>query len=491
MPTDATEASGQLDAPESLSSGNADLAQLGTLLAGVKTGVISALETVATGNPDLRWLGRLLAERKPARIAALRNFANDNPDLGRLKDLNGEQLAEFDFFEALDLYWKEEVHSRFLVWLLDPQQNHGADDYFLRHFLLATGTATPDEVHDIDWATTSVRREWLALVDGERGYLDILLVNHQAQILCAIENKIFSPEGFSESVSQLTHYRRALEQDFCDFSRRHVFLSPQGVPPQQQQEREFWTPANYTTIRQLVEQTDADCGDAIREDVRVFLRQYAATLRRNIVPESQEVLRLARRIYLENREAINLIHQQQPNWVAEAKQMLKEAVAGQSDWKLDREDASYVRFRSAQWDNFEVMRTGTGWLPQSGALLLFEFGFDDGVPWLGLYLSAGDDGSVREKLFEAVRQHPEVFKLGDTSLKDSWTTLHREEDYILEDADYGIGWDDGSARAKIMDWVAAFATNTFPKMNEIIVQCLRDDGTGDIVGDGRSGANRN
>ena len=150
MPTDATEASGQLAALDSLASGNTDLAQLGMLLAGVKTGVISVLEAVATGNSDLRRLGRLLAEREPARIAALRNFVIDNPDLGSLKDLNDEQLAEFDFFEALDLYWKEEVHSRFLVWLLDPHQNHGAGDYFLRHFLLATGAATPDEVHDIE-----------------------------------------------------------------------------------------------------------------------------------------------------------------------------------------------------------------------------------------------------------------------------------------------------------------------------------------------------
>ena len=51
MPTDATEASGQLAALDSLASGNTDLAQLGTLLAGVKTGVISDLETVATGYP--------------------------------------------------------------------------------------------------------------------------------------------------------------------------------------------------------------------------------------------------------------------------------------------------------------------------------------------------------------------------------------------------------------------------------------------------------
>ena len=128
--------------------------------------------------------------------------------------------------------------------------------------------------------------------------------------------------------------------------------------------------------------------------------------------------------------------------------MLKEAVVVQSNWKLDREDGHYVRFRSVQWDNFEVMRTGTGWLPESEALLLFQFRFYDGVPWLDLGLSPGDDGPVREKLFEVVRQHPEVFKLGDTSLKDSWTILHTEEDYILEDADYGIGWDDGSARAQ-------------------------------------------
>ena len=69
----------------------------------------------------------------------------------------------------------------------------------------------------------------------------------------------------------------------------------------------------------------------------------------------------------------------------------------------------------------------------------------------------------------------------------TWTILHREEDYILEDADYGIGWDDGSTRAKIMDWVTVFATNTYSKMNEIIVRCLRDDGTGDFVGEGGSG----
>ena len=49
-------------------------------------------------------------------------------------------------------------------------------------------------------------------------------------------------------MSQLTHYRRALEKDFCDFSRRRVFLSPQGAPPQQQRDqvRQRWRPGRYT-----------------------------------------------------------------------------------------------------------------------------------------------------------------------------------------------------------------------------------------------------
>ena len=52
--------------------------------------------------------------------------------------------------------------------------------------------------------------------------------------------------------------------------------------------------------------------------------------------------------------------------------------------------------------------------------------------------------------------------------------LHQEEDYILDEADYGARWDDGSARAKIMEWVSTFAQGPFPKMNKIIVDCLAE-----------------
>ena len=67
-------------------------------------------------------------------------------------------------------------------------------------------------------------REWEHVVHGQLGYLDILIVDESAQVLCAIENKTFS----SEHHEQLTRYRNALEIAYPTFTRYHVFLTPHG-----------------------------------------------------------------------------------------------------------------------------------------------------------------------------------------------------------------------------------------------------------------------
>ena len=42
----------------------------------------------------------------------------------------------------------------------------------------------------------------------------------------------------------------------------------------------------------------------------------------------------ARQIYLQHREVMDIIIENRVDWVVEAKQMLKEAVAGQKVWRL-------------------------------------------------------------------------------------------------------------------------------------------------------------
>ena len=446
-----------------------NLAELQRLAARGETAQRQSLHDFAT-SPDLQELQRLAAEAGTAKFHSLRDFAA-SAGLRRLQEILTDakaRMPEFNIFELLNLWWQEDIHSRMLTWLLNPQESHGVGDHFLKNFLLQAGC--PSEVCAADWSKAEARREWYCVVDGNAGWLDILILNHRAQFLCAIENKIFSPEGGR----QLTHYRKALENGYRNYTRRYIFLSPTGMQSQWEDERQHWTPVIYTAVLQVIDQILETASPPITPEVRVLLSQYATTLRSKIVPDNNsEIDRLARQIYLEHREAVDLIYANKPNYANEAKQIFKEAIAAQEGWLLDREDTYYVRFRSADWYEFSATRTGTGWLP-SDALLLFQFVVGRGHTYLDLGLSAGTDETVRERLFDAVRQNPTLFHPINNALAPGWNILHEEQERILDDSDYGISWDDGSVRAKIMAWVGDFAQNRFPAMNEVILNCLRE-----------------
>ena len=196
----------------------------------------------ATGLADLE---RLLAGEKRAQIAALEQFATDS-GLTRLLELAEEQRAEFDALDFLGISELEEFHSNFLAWLLNPRENHGLGDYFLRHFLLQTRAHA--EVGTYDWLGTSVHREWRNEVDGQPGYLDILIVNESTGFLCAIENKIWS----DEHSEQLTRYRKALKERYPDYDRHYIFLSPKGTLLNREEEQEHWTTANYYRFNVII-----------------------------------------------------------------------------------------------------------------------------------------------------------------------------------------------------------------------------------------------
>ena len=140
------------------------------------------------------------------QISALEKFATNNQNLEEM----GRLAKEFDAFSFLGVSGVEKTHSDILEWLLDPQGNHGAGDYFLKEFLTESGGAKRQDIRSYDWSGTTVRREWRNEVDGEVGFLDILVLNQEENFVCAIENKIFS----TEHNAQLTRYRKAVEAQY-------------------------------------------------------------------------------------------------------------------------------------------------------------------------------------------------------------------------------------------------------------------------------------
>ena len=288
--------------------------------------------------PQLAHLANVLAEEREKQEKGLNKLAADE-SLARIRKLATEQRNEFDaldfvgelrFGSGRTVWGSEEFHSNVLAWWLAPGRSHGLGDCFLTRFLRQAGMQPVG--HSRHWAETEVTREWPNLVDGKQGYLDILIVNHAQQILCAIENKVFS----GEHGDQLTRYRKALEVSFPTFTKYLVFLTPWGTSPAREEEKPHWKPLSYSKVFGIVQQIVDNHEIPIRAGVRAFLNQYATTLRRNIMPETS-LSQLARKTYLVHRDAIDIIMKNIPDWTAEASQWLKEAIEQQSEWLLDLE----------------------------------------------------------------------------------------------------------------------------------------------------------
>ena len=291
----------------------------------------------------------------------------------------------------------------------------------------------------------------------------------------AIENKINAEEGIDEDGrSQLTRYRQTLASEFPGFDSHHVFLSPRGMASMTDIEQGFWAPEDYGTIHQLVVETLRHIEDTARLDVLWSLRQFEKTLRSYIVPETGEVAKLASQIYLEHREAIELIYQHKPDYPTTIRQVIKETISQQEGWLLDVEDNRNVRFRSADWDRFESQRNGNGW-GEDTPLLLFEAlctrePLETKGPFLTLGESNDQNSNVRRQLFEMARQNPKVFKLVQNSLRDWYMALHDQQQLLLEESDLSAAWADGTTHDKLTEIVEDFARNEFPLINKAVIE---------------------
>ena len=160
-----------------------NLAELQRLAARGETGKRQSLRDFAASD-NLSELELLAAEAGTARFHSLRDFAA-SAGLHRLQEMLTDAKArtpESNLFELLNLWWQEDIHSRMLTWLLNPQESHGLGDHFLKNFLLQAGC--PSELcAAIDWSKAEARREWHCVVDGNAGWLDILILNQRAQFL--------------------------------------------------------------------------------------------------------------------------------------------------------------------------------------------------------------------------------------------------------------------------------------------------------------------
>ena len=415
-------------------------------------------------------LGQLFAVENDRARLALERLEQDGADLERLDGMLAQWRGDVDVFDALRLHGDEQFHSNLLAWLLDPGGSHGLGDHFLQRFLAASGASRA--IPAADRPSTVVRREKSLELDGGYGRLDIWIRNESANFVCAIENKVWA----TESGDQLAWYRKVLARDYPDPDQRvhRVFLTPRGLAPDDPREREHWMAMSYTDILRLVGETIAAAGNAANEDVLALLRQYAITLRRNIVPEvSNDVHELARRIYRKHRRAIDLIIENQgryePNYVTEWFRMAREAIAGQPLWLEATCNRPYARFIGADWEEHEELRLAD-W---PFFLLLFELHATPSGLELYFSLAQGGDEVLRRRIFDTVKANPEVFDCAAPAYTDGFIRLHTVG-MMLDEGDGELWWDEAGTGKTIAGRLDGFAQSGFPAINRVIVDCLKD-----------------
>ena len=398
--------------------------------------------------------------------AELEKFDQDL-DLAELE----RQLSEFDLFRLLNVNWgREEIHSQVLAWLLNPRGNHQLDDAFLKGFLSAT---TALELSGADLSAARVHREWYNNVDGQTGYLDILILDDERRFLCAIENKVWS----GEHSGQLTRYRRALETDYPDFTRFYLFLSPSGISAQDATERDFWKEVDYGVVCQAVEETVARRADSTSEDVRVFLRQYAKALRRYILGGDADMQKMAAELYQRHKAAVDFIKDTVPVYHREVVgKFLKEVVKENSStlaWDSDCENPGQIRFLPDDWKEFQSIRSGTGWkVDGSDSLLLFEFKYSQNLN-LALTISPCQyEYELAKGSLDSCLSRINFPPLLRETWREEWVLFYIGHN-ILNQSDFEH-WDEEAIRAKIEAWVSAFAENEYPRIRDAVVQCLAE-----------------
>ncbi|PSH02740.1 MAG: hypothetical protein CXZ00_15830 [Acidobacteria bacterium] len=168
---------------------------------------------------------------------ALQEFIGDT-DLQQLEIL----LGKFNLFETLKLVWHEVRHSDFLAYLLNPQQNHGLGDAFLKAVLQEAlkgqvAGVTPIDIDVWNLTTAEVHREWKNI--------DIFIRDESNHLAVIIENKIQS----TEHDNQLARYYKCVTEECAGCKIVPIYLTIEREPPSD----ERYTAMGYDQISQLIE----------------------------------------------------------------------------------------------------------------------------------------------------------------------------------------------------------------------------------------------
>ncbi len=343
-----------------------------------------------------------------SELSDLQAFLLDNPQLEQLENL----LSQFNIFEALRAVHVELRHSEFLAFLMDPQQNHGLGDRFVRLLLQAimlgvdpaNQAVRPIDLEIWDLDDLEVQREWQGI--------DILLLSPRYHLVVVIENKIHS----GESLDQLKRYRQYIEKTYPNWQPVYLFLTPEGISPL---EDEHYLPVSYRLVSEVLDRLINALRSSLRQEIVMVVNHYTHMLRRYIV--NDDIAQLCRQIYRKHKRAIDLIIENIPSRQAAIKEILDQLIREASDTiSPDYSRMSEVAFIPKSWDT-SALRQSSEWSIEKRVLLFY---FENRPDRVRMMLTIGPGPvEVRQKLLDIAKENRPIFQSAYTKLNQKWNNI--------------------------------------------------------------------
>ncbi|MDZ8056378.1 MAG: PD-(D/E)XK nuclease family protein [Aulosira sp. ZfuVER01] len=381
----------------------------------------------------------------PTEQALLEKFIVDNEELDNLES----KLAQFNIFEAIGVVRQEIRHSNFLAFLLNPSQNHRLDDIFLKQFLkqVLLETEQPTNVNyanirsvDIDIADLTdaeVKREWQNI--------DIFIHSSSNKLVCAIENKVDS----GEHSDQLERYRKIIENQYSNYRKILIYLTPKGNQPSD----ENWRIYKYSNVVELIDNICTSYKSTLGGDVSTLLTHYSTLIKRHIIMSDSELAELCRKIYSKHKQALDLIFEYRLDLQSEIASIVYDTVTKD----IENKKGSVLLF-STKSVGFDIKEWKDVNLP-----IYFYFDNDTENLRLQLGISSGEQ-TIRKKIHQFSLNNPTIFK-NNARWSDKWITIYQKD--ILNCRDYKLTNIEDLIK-KIQDFWENFIKDDFLKIEKII-----------------------
>jgi len=263
-------------------------------------------------------------------------------------------------------------HSAILAWLLDPIENHGFGDAFLRAFLAqALRGADNPALTALDVSKADLRD---AEIQREKRNIDLFVSSPSNGWAFIIENKFHA----KQSDGQLAKYLERAEEDAkgakLPFKHQGIFLTLHEEAPSAEVAEKYVT-LRYADVCEILGSLMASSQARMGSEVQQFLSHYLEVIRdaTDMNDEQTDMETLARQLYRSHKKAIDFImeHGVSTEFTFAADQLFGEGLEYGDKAKAEGVKVMY------NWSNQNSFSfVPTPWVSALGG--------EDSKPWAGL-----------------------------------------------------------------------------------------------------------